>query len=114
MRVKWTISIFGLEYAIEIGWLQAFGFVGIVTFGARFFVQWVASEKRGQSVIPIAFWYLSIVGTVICCAYFIARRDAVGILGYLPNAPIYVRNLVLIRRKERARALSAAGTDRQG
>ena len=64
----------------------------------RFLVQWIASERQGESVIPVSFWYWSIGGSVIMCLYFIFKRDPVGILAYLPNSLIYIRNLMLIRK----------------
>jgi lipid-A-disaccharide synthase-like uncharacterized protein len=81
-------------------WLSI-GLLGQAAFGLRFFVQWLASERRGESVIPLSFWYLSLVGSVILLAYAIHRREPVFILAYLPNAVVYARNLALIRRKER-------------
>jgi len=49
--------------------------------------------------VPVSFWYYSILGTIFMAFYFILERDPVGILAYLPNTAIYVRNLQLIRRK---------------
>jgi lipid-A-disaccharide synthase-like uncharacterized protein len=77
------------------------GFAGNLLFGMRFIVQWIASEKRGESVLPVSFWHFSIAGTILLGAYFIFRRDPVGIVSYLPNSVIYLRNLQLIRRKAR-------------
>jgi lipid-A-disaccharide synthase-like uncharacterized protein len=66
----------------------------------RFLVQWLASERQGESVIPVSFWYWSIAGSALMCLYFVFRRDPVGILAYLPNSLIYIRNLVLIRKRK--------------
>jgi len=74
------------------------GFVGNALFSMRFLAQWLASERQGESVIPISFWYWSIAGSVIMCLYFIFRRDPIGILAYLPNSLIYIRNLMLIQK----------------
>jgi lipid-A-disaccharide synthase-like uncharacterized protein len=79
-------------------WLIVLGLCGNAVFSMRFLVQWVASEREGRSVVPTSFWYLSIVGSVLLCSYFIVRRDPVGVIGYLPNCAIYFRNLFLIRR----------------
>ena len=79
-------------------WL-ALGFLGQGLFSARFVVQWLASEKRGESVVPVSFWYLSIAGSLTVLAYAIYRRDPVFILAYGFNSFIYVRNLMLIHRK---------------
>lgn len=80
-------------------WL-AFGFVGNIAFFSRFLVQWVASERAGRSYVPVAFWYLSLVGSVILLAYAVHRKDPIFTLAYLPNSVVYVRNLVLIRRHD--------------
>ena len=68
----------------------------------RFLVQWLASERQGESVIPVSFWYWSIAGSIIMFFYFVSRRDPVGILAYLPNTLIYMRNLMLIRKRRLA------------
>ncbi len=78
-------------------WL-VFGLLGNATFGSRFLVQWLASERAGDSVIPVVFWYLSIAGSLILLIYAIHLKNLVFTLAYLPNTAIYCRNLVLIRR----------------
>jgi len=80
----------------------ALGFVGQAFFFSRFVVQWVAAERRGESVVPTAFWYLSIAGGLILLAYAIKQEDPVFIAGQSVGAFVYVRNLMLIRRKKRA------------
>ena len=86
-------------------WL-AIGLAGQLTFGARFLVQWIVSERRGKSVIPLAFWWLSLGGGVILLAYALHRRDPVFILGQAFGLIVYVRNVVLIRgRRARLRSL---------
>ena len=90
--------VLGLDWS----YLVVLGLIGNATFSMRFLVQWYASEKRGESVIPVSFWYWSIGGSIIMCLYFIFRRDPVGILAYLPNSIIYIRNLMLIRKRKLA------------
>ena len=75
------------------------GILGQVLFFLRFFVQWLASERAGKSVIPIAFWYFSIMGGVILFAYALWRHDPVFILGQSIGIVIYSRNLFLIRKE---------------
>lgn len=82
-------------------WL-VLGFVAQALFSARFLVQWVASERAGRSVMPVMFWHLSILGTVLLLAYAIYRRDPVFILGQSAGLLVYVRNLFLIRREKRS------------
>lgn len=77
------------------------GFVGQAMFIGRFAVQWVASERRGESVVPIAFWYFSLLGSWGLLAYAIWRQDIVIISGQALNSIIYVRNLMLIYGKQR-------------
>ena len=79
-------------------WL-IWGFISQSLFGARFFVQWIASEIRGVSYVPIAFWYLSIFGSIGLLVYSIYRKDPVFILGQGMSMIIYVRNIMLIRKK---------------
>ncbi len=74
----------------------AVGFVGQVIFGLRFIVQWIATERRKRSVVPVAFWYLSLVGSVILLSYAIYRLDPVFIAGFSLNMIIYLRNLYFI------------------
>jgi lipid-A-disaccharide synthase-like uncharacterized protein len=89
-------------------WL-ALGLMGNLAFGSRFVVQWIASERAGESIVPKLFWYLSIGGTLILLAYALHLRSVVFSLAFFPNCYIYIRNLVLIQRKERS--LTDAGTD---
>ncbi|ROO24688.1 Lipid A biosynthesis protein [Salinisphaera orenii MK-B5] len=80
----------------DIVWI-GLGLVGQALFSARFLVQWIASERRRQSHIPVAFWYLSIAGGVTLLTYAIYRADPVFILGQSTGVFIYARNLYLIR-----------------
>ena len=76
------------------------GFLGQGLFASRFIVQWVYSEKKGVSTIPIIFWYLSIFGGLGLLTYAIFRKDPVIISGQLFGILIYLRNLTLIYRKK--------------
>lgn len=75
------------------------GFIGQSMFTARFIVQWIASEKRGESIVPVHFWFLSIFGSSIVLVYAIYRRDPVFIAAYGFGNFIYFRNLILIYKK---------------
>ena len=79
------------------------GFLGQALFGSRFIVQWLLSERAGRSVMPIAFWFLSLAGGATLLAYAIYREDPVFIVGQAGGLLIYFRNLHLIY-KDRARA----------
>jgi lipid-A-disaccharide synthase-like uncharacterized protein len=77
------------------------GLFGQAMFFMRFLVQWIASERQGRSVIPVAFWYFSIGGAGILLAYAIYRLDPVFILGQAGGFFVYGRNLYLIFRERR-------------
>jgi lipid-A-disaccharide synthase-like uncharacterized protein len=84
-----------------------FGFAAQFVFFLRFAVQWWVSEKKKQSVIPISFWYLSLVGTFMILIYSIQRKDIVFIAASCLNSLIYIRNLVLIRNQKNKEKTSA-------
>jgi lipid-A-disaccharide synthase-like uncharacterized protein len=75
------------------------GLSGQLLFSLRFLVQWIVSEKRKESVIPVAFWYLSLGGSLILLAYALYRQDLVFVLGQSTGSFIYIRNLMLIYRR---------------
>lgn len=87
----------------DAGWL-AIGLLGQVLFSLRFVVQWLSSEREGRSVIPVAFWYLSIAGSLTLFAYALHRRDLVFTVGQAAGVAIYVRNLALLRANRPAAA----------
>jgi len=76
------------------------GFLGQGLFASRFIVQWIYSEKRGESHIPIVFWYLSIFGGMGLLVYALFRKDPVIILGQTFGLFIYLRNLILIYKNK--------------
>lgn len=77
------------------------GFAGQIAFSLRFLVQWIASERARRSVVPLSFWYFSLVGSALLLTYALIRKDPVFILGQLFGGFIYTRNLVLVFRSER-------------
>jgi len=85
---------------VEQIWL-GIGFLGQGLFSARFLVQWIASERRRRSVIPVHFWYLSLGGGVILLTYAIYRLDPVFIAGQAAGLLVYARNLYFVRRGDR-------------
>jgi lipid-A-disaccharide synthase-like uncharacterized protein len=96
------------DRSIPWGW-YAFGLLAQTCFFCRFLVQWLASERAGESVVPITFWYFSITGSLMLLTYAaIHLRDPVIILGQSVGSFIYVRNLILIRRKRLRDALRQA------
>jgi len=82
-------------------WWTGFGFFAQFLFFMRFIVQWIASEKKGESTIPIYFWYFSIAGAILIVIYSVGRRDIVFVIAQSLALFIYARNLSLIYKKER-------------
>jgi lipid-A-disaccharide synthase-like uncharacterized protein len=82
-------------------WTWGFIFLGVLgqmLFACRFVVQLAVTEAKQKSVIPPAFWYISIAATVLQLISFGARGEWVFILGLLSSLPVYLRNLWLIRK----------------
>lgn len=77
-----------------------FGFVGQALFASRFIVQWICSEKKGQSYIPVIFWYLSMAGGMILLIYATYKQDPVFIVGQSVGLFVYSRNLMLIHKRK--------------
>lgn len=94
------MSLFGANTAADTAWL-VIGLLGQLMFTARFVVQWIASERAGASVMPVAFWYFSLIGGTIVLIYGIHKLEPVIILGQLPGVVIYSRNLWLIHKGRR-------------
>jgi lipid-A-disaccharide synthase-like uncharacterized protein len=91
-------------------WL-AIGFVGQLAFTGRFVLQWLYSEYKKRSVIPVAFWYLSIVGSALLLAYAIYREDPVFIVGQSFGFIVYLRNLQLIAKHREHESLEMDNKD---
>jgi lipid-A-disaccharide synthase-like uncharacterized protein len=87
---------------VENIWL-ILGFVAQFIFASRFLVQWIASEKAGHSIVPTAFWFLSVLGGVLLFVYALYRKDPVFIVGQGSGLFVYLRNLYMIMR-DRKRA----------
>ena len=104
--MTWFIAWFS-----SITLMKVIGLVGQVIFGSRFLVQWLASERLGRSVIPVAFWYLSLVGCVLTFGYAIYIKEPVFILAQLGGMMIYSRNIYFVYR-DRKRAHPMMGPDR--
>jgi len=75
------------------------GFIGQGLFSARFIIQWIVSERKKQSIIPVGFWYFSLLGGVTLFAYAIHKEDPVFIVGQGAGLLVYSRNLYLIRKR---------------
>lgn len=88
-------------FVINWDWWVILGFVAQGLFTARFLVQWLASEKAGRSVVPMAFWWFSIGGGLLLFVYALYRKDPVFILGQGLGVFIYIRNMQLVFKERR-------------
>jgi lipid-A-disaccharide synthase-like uncharacterized protein len=90
----------GLSSPVVAFWL-GIGFVGQLLFTGRMVVQWVASERRGKSVVPPMFWWFSLIGSLLLLSYFMWRRDPIGLIGQAFGTFIYLKNILWIRNEAR-------------
>jgi lipid-A-disaccharide synthase-like uncharacterized protein len=91
-------------FVARLDWWVFLGFVAQALFTMRFLVQWIASERVGRSVIPLAFWIFSIGGGLLLLVYALYRRDPVFIAGQALGVFVYLRNLYFVVRERRAAA----------
>src|SRR3954467_11885182 len=77
------------------------GFAGQALFTARFLVQWIASERKRDSIVPVAFWWLSLVGGLTLLSYASYKQDPVIIVGQGMGLVVYARNLMLSGKAKR-------------
>ena len=97
-------KLFGIDWSV---W-KVIGWIGNAVFFSRFFVQWYATEKKKQVVVPQAFWWLSLLGTVSLLIYSLHKQDSVFIFAYLFTPIPYIRNL-MIHRQHKAARITCAG-----
>jgi lipid-A-disaccharide synthase-like uncharacterized protein len=88
-------------YENHLDWWIILGFVAQAFFTARFVVQWIASERAGRSVVPIAFWFFSIGGGLLLLYYALHRKDPVFIVGQAFGVFVYLRNLQFVLRERK-------------
>lgn len=89
-------------FVTRLDWWVVLGLVAQGLFTMRFIVQWIASERVGHSVIPTAFWFLSIGGGLLLLVYSLYRKDAVFIAGQSFGVFVYLRNLYFVLRDHKA------------
>ena len=97
-------SLLDWLYAVFIDNFDVWVIIGLVAqamFMMRFVVQWIASERVGRSIVPVAFWFFSIAGGTMLLVYSIVREDPVFIAGQSLGLLIYFRNIFLIFREKR-------------
>jgi len=96
----WMQEWFDVDAPWEMWWLLV-GLAAQTAFFTRWIIQWIASERRGESVVPVIFWWCSLVGATMLLIYFVGRREPVGVLGQAIGWAVYSRNLYLIRTKRK-------------
>ena len=109
-RSNWLFRLLNITSWASLTWITI-GLGGQVLFSGRMVVQWLISEKERRSVVPSAFWWMSLGGGLMLFSYFAWRQDLVGVLGQAPGIVIYARNIRLIykqRRRDRANAAAAS------
>jgi lipid-A-disaccharide synthase-like uncharacterized protein len=89
-------------FVTRLDWWVILGMMAQLLFTARFVVQWIASERAGHSVIPVAFWIFSICGGALLLVYALYRKDVVFIAGQAFSFFVYARNLYFVTRDRRA------------
>jgi lipid-A-disaccharide synthase-like uncharacterized protein len=91
-------------FVLHLDWWVVLGFAAQAMFTLRFAVQWIASERAGHSVVPLAFWLFSIAGGLLLLVYALYRRDPVFIAGQAFGVFVYLRNLQFVMRDRRGAA----------
>jgi lipid-A-disaccharide synthase-like uncharacterized protein len=94
-------------FVAKFQWWVLLGYLAQIMFTMRFVVQWIASERAGKMVMPIAFWFFSIGGGLLLFFYALTIRDPVFILGQGFGVFVYLRNLYFVYRERRAAGLKA-------
>src|SRR3954447_13695195 len=94
-------------FVANLDWWVLLGFAAQAFFTMRFAVQWIASERAGRSVVPIAFWWFSIGGGLLLLVYALYRKDPVFIAGQAFGVFVYVRNLYFVMRERRRESAAA-------
>jgi lipid-A-disaccharide synthase-like uncharacterized protein len=103
MQSTWQ-SLWSGDHLLGLHWnfWKYLGWMGNVVFFSRFMVQWYYTEKRRQVVVPSAFWWLSLAGSMLLFIYGLHTRDSVFIFAYAFTWIPYVRNLIIHRRHQSA------------
>lgn len=108
MDFNWQDGFTGGKFFwIEWHVWKAVGWVGNAVFFSRFIVQWYATEKRKQVVVPQAFWWLSLVGSLTLLCYSIHKQDSVFIAAYAFTWIPYIRSLMIHRQHKAAHTICA-------
>ncbi len=102
--IQSLLEYFKVTSTLDLIWLSV-GLFAQLMFSARFLIQWISSERARKSVMPVAFWWFSIMGGLLLLAYGIYRGEPVIILGQAFGVVVYARNLALIYADRKRAAL---------
>lgn len=91
----WYLRLLNVTSLFGVIWVTV-GLGGQIMFSLRMLVQWLASEKHKRSMVPVAFWWLSLAGAMMMMVYFTWRKDIIGVLGQVTGVAVYLRNLYMI------------------
>jgi lipid-A-disaccharide synthase-like uncharacterized protein len=107
-RPNWLYRVLNITNPASFWWVLV-GLAAQLAFSARFLIQWFVSERERKTVIPEAFWWISLIGGAGLFAYFAWRQDIVGVLGQSSGLVIYARNIRLIHKQKRRASRDSAG-----
>lgn len=100
--VALLVLLFGNEYSFQKIWenqesiaIVIWGTIGQLVFSCRFIYQWYYSEKVKKSVLPLGFWIISILGSLIISSYSIYLGLYPIVIGHLFGLIIYSRNIMI-------------------
>lgn len=94
------IDIYHLFHPEKIAtWLLVWGILAQIIFTLRFVYQWMYSEKKKESVLPLGFWVYSLAGALMILVYAIFRKDPVLFLGNIFSIFLYLRNLIILKKQ---------------
>ena len=101
------LYLLATQHPYDTVW-TSIGFLGQAVFGVRFLIQWLRSEQAGHSVVPLAFWYVSVAGGFITFTYAVHLQAWPLVIGQGMPIPIYLRNIYMIHRDRTRKAAEQA------
>ena len=107
-ETHWLMDLLLVDSWLKV-WIAVFGLTAQGVFMSRMLVQWIASERAKRSVVPVPFWWLSLIGAVMLLLYGIMDRDIVIILAQTFGFVVYTRNLWFIYAERRSASRTDSG-----
>ena len=96
------LFLHGKFLGIEWGFWKVLGWFGNVVFFSRFIIQWIATERKRKVVVPLAFWYCSLLGSLCLLIYAVHQKDSVFIGAYVFTWIPYTRNLYFAMKEQQS------------